>query len=105
MNTVQLSDTLITALSRLVDDGQAEMKRDPTHSTITFHFGQAGLLMGDPQQQGQTVGKAKRVRAVLSWAMENAPDKGGRLAATLVGVVKGYGGFERTRRISWVPRS
>jgi hypothetical protein len=96
MKHVQLSDTLITAIARLVDDGQAEIKRQPTHSTLTFHFEQTGLTAADPQNQGQTVGKAKRVRAVLSWALENAPDAGGRLAASLIGVLKGCGGFRES---------
>lgn len=93
MNSVELSDTVIEALARLVDDGQAEVKREPTHSTLTFHISQARLLAGDPLHAGQTVGKAKRVRAVLSWSMENAPAAGARFAATLVGIVKGSGGF------------
>jgi hypothetical protein len=93
MKHVQLSDTLVTALARLVDDGQADVKREPTHSTLSFHFQKAGLDTADPQQQGQTVGKFKRVRAVLSWAMENAPDSGGRLAVSLIGVIRGCGGF------------
>ncbi len=96
MNTIQLSDTLITALARLVDDGQSEAKREPTHSTLAFHFQKAGLLDGDPQHQGQTVGKAKRVRGVLSWAMEHSPDSGGRFAVALIGVIKGSGGFRST---------
>lgn len=93
MKHLQLSDTLITALARLVDDGQLEVKREPTHSTLSFHFQQAGLAGADPQSQGQVLGKAKRVRAVLSWAMENLPDAGGRLAVSLIGVIKGCGGF------------
>ncbi len=96
MNTLQLSDTLIMALSRLVDDGLTEAKREPTHSTLTFHFQKAGVSEGDPAQAGQPVGKAKRVRAVLSWAMEHAQPDGGRLAVSLVGVVKGCGGFRES---------
>lgn len=96
MKHLQLSDTLITALARLVDDGQSDVKREPTHSTLSFHFQQCGLTTADPQQQGQTVGKAKRVRAVLSWAMENSPDAGGRLAVSLVGVIRGCGGFRES---------
>jgi hypothetical protein len=93
MQSLQLSDTLITTLSRLVDDGLADVKREPTHSTLTFHFEKTGLLKGDPAHAGQTVGKAKRVRAVLSWGMEHAPEAGGRLAVTIVNVLKGCGGF------------
>ncbi len=95
MQNLQLSDVLITALSRLVDDGLAEVKREPMHSTLTFHFQQSRLMEGDPAHAGQTVGKARRVRAVLSWAMEHAPQAGGRLAVTLVNVPKGLWRFPR----------
>lgn len=96
MTHLQLSDALITAISRLVDDGQSDVKREPTHSTLTFHFQQHSLVAADPQNQGQTVGKAKRVRAVLSWAMENSPTAGGRLAVSLIGVLRGCGGFRES---------
>jgi len=93
MNSIELSDTIIEAVARLVDDAQAEVKREPTHSTLTFHIGQAKLLAGDPAHVGHTVGKAKRVRAVLSWSIEHAQTAGARFAATLIGVIKGSGGF------------
>lgn len=51
------------------------------------------MTAGDPISSGQTVGKAKRLRAVLNWAVENDPGKGGKFAITLLGVVKGSGGF------------
>lgn len=93
MNSVELSDSVITALARLVDDGQAEVKREPTHSALTFHITQSKLLAGDPAQAGQIVGKAKRVRAVLSWSMENSRIAGAQFAAKLIGVIRGSGGF------------
>jgi hypothetical protein len=40
-------------------------------------------------------GKEKRVRAVLSWALDNDVDAGRRLVAILVSAVKGSGGFRR----------
>jgi len=43
-------------------------RRDPSHSEIEFQIKRAGLTAGDPVLQGMVVGKAKRVRAVLSWA-------------------------------------
>jgi hypothetical protein len=42
---------------------------------------------------GQTVGKAKRVRATLSWALENAPEAAETLIASLVAVIRANGGF------------
>jgi hypothetical protein len=93
MTSIELSDPIIEALARLVDDGQSDIKREPTHSTLTFHISQAQLLEGDPAHSGQTVGKAKRVRAVLSWSMGHAPTQGARFAATLINVLRGSGGF------------
>jgi hypothetical protein len=86
-----LTDALVTALADLVDDAGAT--REPSHSEITHHVARAGLSEADPINQGQTVGKAKRVRAVLSWALENAPNKGEVLSAAIVSLARAKGGF------------
>jgi hypothetical protein len=39
------------------------------------------------------VGKAKRVRATLSWGIDNAPDKAEAFVAALIGLIRGKGGF------------
>jgi hypothetical protein len=87
-----LSDIVIIAVSRLVDDAQGE-RRDPSHADIEYQIDLAGLAGSDPNRQGQTVGKAKRVRATLYWALENAPESGGRLVAGLLSHIRGCGGF------------
>jgi len=87
-----LTDAVIVALSRLVDDAQTGT-REPSHSDIEFQVGRAKLAPADPKSHGQVVGKAKRVRAILSWAIENAPDAGEIFAAALVALVRGKGGF------------
>ncbi|MBP3983762.1 abortive infection family protein [Pseudoxanthomonas helianthi] len=96
MGQLVISETVITALSRLVDDGQAEVKREPTHSAIEFQIDKARLSAGDPSKTGQVVGKAKRVRGVLSWGMENAPLNASQFAEALLAVVRGSGGFRET---------
>lgn len=73
-------------------DAQGE-RRDPSHSDLEFQIKRSGLSQGDPVAQGQTVGKAKRVRAVLTWALDNSPAAGEELVAALVGTVRGCGGF------------
>jgi hypothetical protein len=90
-----LSDAIITALARLVDDSQSET-REPSHSDLEFQFIRAGLSAGDPKTQGQTVGKAKRVRGTLSWALEHHYEAGETLVAALVAQVRGCGGFRPT---------
>jgi hypothetical protein len=86
------TDATITAISQLVDDAQAE-RREPSHSDLAFIFERHKLLAGDPKTQGQNFGKAKRVRATLSWALEHCPDGGGECIHALLGSIRGFGGF------------
>jgi hypothetical protein len=90
-----LSDTIIVAVAQLVDDAQTD-RRDPSHSDLEFHIKRAGLSAGDPISQGQTVGKAKRVRSTLSWALEGDPEAGGKLVFSLIALVRGHGGFRES---------
>ena len=94
-STAPLTDAVIAALSKLVDDAQA-VKRQPSHSEIQEQFQRAGLLHADPGQDPRPVGKAKRVRAVLQWAIENEVEKGERLVYLLITVVRGVGGFRES---------
>jgi len=90
-----LNDAIIVAVAGLVDDAQSE-RREPSHSEIEFEITRAGLSRGDPKSQGQTVGKAKRVRATLSWALEHSPDEAEVLVAGLVALIRAKGGFRRS---------
>lgn len=87
-----LSDAIIVAVAKLVDDAQSQT-REPSHSDIEYQINRAGLSKGDPKATGQLVGKAKRVRGTLHWAGEHDPDKGGELVASLLALVRGCGGF------------
>jgi hypothetical protein len=82
-------------VSQLIDDAQTE-RRDPSHYDIRCEFERHGLLQGDPAAQGQSVGKAKRVRTTLSWALEHAPEAGSQFIPTFIALVRGYGGFRET---------
>ncbi len=88
-----ITDSIIQALAKLVDDSLEEKSREPTHSDLDFQFKRAGLAAGDPKSQGQTVGKAKRVRATLSWAYEHDVPKGRKLVPLLIHCIRGCGGF------------
>ena len=89
-----LTDAVIAALSRLVDDAQSPGGfRQPSHSEIEDQFRRSGLLDADPNKGGKPIGKAKRVRAVLQWAIENNIEAGEKLVFYLVGLVRGVGGF------------
>lgn len=91
-----LSDVVIVAVAQLVDDSQSERRRDPSHSDLDFLIKRAGVTEGDPKNQGQTVGKAKRVRATLSWALDEDPARGSALVKGLIDSVRGYGGFRES---------
>jgi hypothetical protein len=90
-----LTEAIIVALSRLVDDSQVE-KREPAHSDIEFQIDQAGLSAADPGRRGKPIGKSKRVRGTLSWALSNDLAAGEAFVAGLVATVQGYGGFRNT---------
>ncbi|MGI1946839.1 abortive infection family protein [Shewanella glacialipiscicola] len=95
MDRVPVNDTIIYALARLVDDAQKD-RRDPSHSDIEFQFKRAGLTHVDPNKDGSPVGKAKRLRTVLSWAIENDIAKAETLSVGIISAVKGCGGFRNT---------
>jgi hypothetical protein len=95
MNSAPLSDAVIIAVAKLVDDAQTET-REPSHSDLDFQIKRASLSEFDPRAQGQNVGKAKRVRATLSWALEHNPTAGEQLVAALVSLIRALGGFRPT---------
>ena len=50
---VPLTEEVIIALSRLIDDALLERKREPTHSDLEFHIDRAGLSKYDPSKGGK----------------------------------------------------
>jgi hypothetical protein len=92
MTSAPLNDTVLIAVAQLVDDAQTG-RRDPSHYDLGAVINRAGLSAADPQTQGLQVGKAKRVRAVLNWALDNDPEAGGRFVYSFIGTIRGHGGF------------
>lgn len=92
MDKVPVNDAIIYAIARLVDDAQKN-RRDPSHSDIEFQINKIGLQTVDPNKNGATVGKAKRVRTILNWALENDVQKAEKFVAGLISSVKSCGGF------------
>jgi hypothetical protein len=90
-----LTDTVIIAVAQLVGDAQSGT-REPSHSDIEFPTNRCDLTPGDPRAQGQQVGKEKRVRETLSWAIENDYPAGEALVAGIVSLIKACGGFRKT---------
>jgi len=95
MDKVPVDDTVVYALARIVADAQKE-RRDPSHSDIDFQISKAGLSSADPNKEGPPVGKAKRIRAVLTWGMEHQPESAERFAAGIIAAVKACGGFRES---------
>ncbi len=95
MDRVPVNDTVAYALARLVDDAQSET-RIPSHSDIKFQIDKAGLECADPNKEGQPVGKTKRVRAVLTWSLENRPESAEVFAAGLLAFIRASGGFRES---------
>lgn len=94
MQNIPVTDTIVHAFAQLVDDsGGNGAYREPSHSDIEFHVNAAGLAAYDPKQQGQLIGKAKRVRAVLYEAMTANPAAASRFAMGLLGKIRACGGF------------
>jgi hypothetical protein len=87
-----LTDTIAISVSELV---QAE--RPPTHDQLDRLFSRTGLASADPKREGGgPVGKLKRVRAVLTYAIDAKPDAGSQLVSLLVDAVRAGGGFRPT---------
>lgn len=95
MDRIPVNDTIINSLARLVDDAQ-KVRRDPSHSDIEFQLTKSGLIHVDPNKDGPPVGKAKRLRKVLFWALENDSPRAEKLAAGMIASIKGCGGFRES---------
>lgn len=94
MTVLPITDTVVHAFAQLVDDsGNNGSYREPSHSDIEFQVNMSGLSVYDPKQQGQAIGKAKRVRAVLYGAMETNPSGASRFATGLLAKIRACGGF------------
>lgn len=92
--TLPINDTIIAAVAQLIDDSKSNGQyRDPTHSDLDFYVAQASLVAFDPKGQGQVVGKAKRLRAILHEALEKNLPGGPNLIASILSKVKACGGF------------
>lgn len=86
-----LTEAIVAAISRLVDD--REHPRDPTHSAIAAVVLACDLKDIDPARRPQPIGKEKRVRGILDWALVNDPPKGGAFVRRLIAEIRGCGGF------------
>lgn len=91
-NKASVNDAIIMASHNL------SMTRNPAHASRVILISDsrstaADSVGGDPKGRGQAVGRGKRLRAVLSWGIDNAPDKAEAFVFALIGSLRCKGGF------------
>lgn len=89
-----LNDAVVMAMANLVDDSLGD-RRYPSHNDLDFLLEKVGLTKFDPKTHGQSVGKRKRIRAVLSSALEHEEIAGRKLVSVLLSTVRANGGFRK----------
>lgn len=92
-----LNDEIAVAFSRIVDDSQGSSYRKPSHGDLEERILRHDLQKGDPKLNGQktVIGKARRVDAVLSWALEYNPEAGEKFIHSLHSLIRAGGGFRK----------
>ncbi|WP_271398148.1 abortive infection family protein [Salinicoccus roseus] len=100
VNKLPLNDEIAVAFSRTVDDSQNSSYRKPSHADLGDRIQRYNLQKGDPKLNGQkaTIGKAKRIDAVLSWALEYNTEAGERFIYSLLSLIRASGGFREDSR-------
>jgi hypothetical protein len=85
-----LTDEVIGAIAHFFDGGAG-----PSHDELDRMIRRAGLEAADPRSgpDGATIGKTKRVREVLSFALDRNRDAGEKLIRFLLGSMKAAGSF------------
>lgn len=89
-----LTDSTILVVAKLFDDAGAT--REPSHSEIEFQIQRCGCASGDPAKSGPPVGKAKRIRGTLNWALAADASIGEALMLALLTLLRTSGGFRIT---------
>jgi len=87
-----LTEEIVSAISRFCD------RKGPTHDELSRYFARFGLERFDPARKfpDDSIGKMKRVREVLSQALDSDQEAGAKLVRALVGAIKATGGFRST---------
>lgn len=83
-----LNDEIAVLGARLFD-----LPESPTHDELDRFFERCNLREADPAQGSAVVGKMKRVRAVLGYAIDEAPEDGSRVVKLLVDAARARGAF------------
>ena len=82
-----LSEEVATLLAQCFQGGIG-----PSHDELTRAFERAGLSSAEPDAK-TPVGKVKRIREVLGYALDREPKSGEKLVGLLVDGIRAHGGF------------
>ena len=95
MIRLPLSEEIAVAIAQVVNDATPVPTRKPSHADIESLVYRYKLVDGDPNLNGFSFGKAKRVNAILIWAIEYDLDAGEAFISALLSLIKGLGGFRQ----------
>lgn len=85
-----INDEIVSVIARFFEGGAG-----PSHEELTRLIGRVGLRHADPRttQPNEQVGKMRRLREVLSFAIDSDPPAGEKLIHAVIGAVRSYGAF------------
>jgi hypothetical protein len=83
-----LTDEIASAIARFFDGG-----RGPSHDELDRAIQRADLARADIRRSDPMAGKMKRIRAVLGYAIDNAPKQGESLVRSVFGLLRSAGCF------------
>lgn len=88
---LRVNDALATAISQMIDS-DSPLSHDDLDTTFSRFNLTAGDL-GRKDAAGSPIGKHRRVKAVLTYAVDNDPEAGGQLVEYLLARLRGGGSF------------
>ena len=88
---LRVNDALGAAISQMIDQ-DSPLSHDDLDTTFDRFKLRAGDI-GKRDADGKPIGKHRRVKAVLTYAVDNDPEAGGRLVEYLVSRLQGAGSF------------
>lgn len=85
-----INDEIVSVVSRFFAEGAG-----PSHDELTRLIARVGLTHADPRttHPNEQVGKMRRLREVLTFAIDNDPPSGDQLVRSVIGAVRSYGAF------------